>query len=820
MPAAENSANSEPNAQPLVGVLLAFSVGIVADRYVPLPVPTWLLVGFLGSLVFLLLRRKSQATATLALVVGFAAVGAARHHLRWNLCDDADLSLRAKERQEPVCLRVYALTTPRRMPAPPHDPMRSIPAGSRTVAEVRIERMRDGRRWNRAAGKATMLVDGHLLGVHAGDRLDVFGFVALPSAARNPGEFDFRLHNRADGKLSVLNVPGPDCVTVVERSSRIAPVRLLADLQGLGQRQLDSRLSEDQRALAAALLLGQRDQTGPARAEPFFTTGLLHLLVVSGLHVGILATTLYLLFQFSALPRRGALISVALLVVLYSQVTGGQPPALRAAVLFVIYCTAKFLGRRAIGFNALAAAALIVLALNPADLFRTAPQLSFLAVAVLTWFGNSWPARQTLDPLARLIANTRPWPHRAARRLGVVVWQMTLAGALVWVITLPLALNRFHLLSPAAIGLNPLLWPILVVALVSGFVVLSCGWLLPPLADLAAGVCEFSLGGLNQMVRMTQQLPGSHTWTPGPEPWWLIGFYGGLGLLALVPNLRPPRRWAIAILAAWCAVGFGVGALRGSGDELTLTFISLDHGCCAIAELPGGETILYDAGRLGSPEPAIRATSAYLWSRGKSRIDAVILSHSDADHYNALPGLLKRFHVAHVYVSPTMFENPNASLEALRTAIVEQGIPISEIWQNDRLRTAGRAELEILHPPRQGVLGSDNANSIVLKIDYQGRRCLLPGDLESPGLDDVIAEAALDCDLLMAPHHGSRNSDPPGFSAWCSPEWVVISSGYRHDVEQVEAAFADAGAQVRSTWRDGAVQATIRDGEIQVRTFR
>ena len=115
----------------------------------------------------------------------------------------------------------------------------------------------------------------------------------------------------------------------------------------------------------------------------------------------------------------------------------------------------------------------------------------------------------------------------------------------------------------------------------------------------------------------------------------------------------------------------------------------------------------------------------------------------------------------------------------MRSAIDRAGVPLDEVWSGDRLRSGGGARIEVLHPPRGGVLGSDNANSIVLAIEYQGRRLLLTGDLESPGLDDVMAEEPYDCDVLLAPHHGSASSDPPGFAAWSTPEWTVVSGGRR-----------------------------------------
>jgi competence protein ComEC len=95
-----------------------------------------------------------------------------------------------------------------------------------------------------------------------------------------------------------------------------------------------------------------------------------------------------------------------------------------------------------------------------------------------------------------------------------------------------------------------------------------------------------------------------------------------------------------------------------------------------------------------------------------------------------------------------------------------------------------------------------------LAVEYAGRRILLPGDLESPGLEDVIAEAPYNCDLLLAPHHGSRRSDPPGFAAWSTPNWVVVSGG-GDDVEPVRRAYTRAGANVLATTETGTISFRI-----------
>jgi competence protein ComEC len=222
------------------------------------------------------------------------------------------------------------------------------------------------------------------------------------------------------------------------------------------------------------------------------------------------------------------------------------------------------------------------------------------------------------------------------------------------------------------------------------------------------------------------------------------------------------------LTATWFAVGFAftVGPLArwdaNRGQQLACTFIAVGHGTSVLIELPDGKALLYDGGSLGSSRFAVQPIAATLWSRGITHLDAIIISHADADHYNAVPGVLERFSADVVYVSPVMFRDSTPALEALRDAIRASGVPLRELHTTVRLDGGDNVELEVLHPPSQGVLGSDNSNSIVLRIGYRDRTILLPGDLETPGLEAVMAELPVDCDIVMAPHHGSLRSDPLG----------------------------------------------------------
>jgi competence protein ComEC len=736
------------------------------------------------------------------------------------LFDADEIGLAAPRVPGPAAMTARALSGPRRIPTPPGDPLRAIPVPERTRLEIEVLAIRDGDAWRPASGRASLVVDGYAGDVQAGDRLRVFARLGAFEAPSNPGEFDYAAHARSARRLCFASCEFPECLAVDEVRPRWRPAGLVDLLRTRGDALLWQNLGAAHYGLASAMFLGSREELDPELEQAFVETGTIHLLVVSGLNVGILAGFLLLVMRIGCVPRAWALCVVAIACVLYAAATDGQPPVVRATVMVLVGSLAMLVAREPLGFNSLAAAGIVVLALAPAELFQAGTQLSFLSVGVLVFLADRRGDKDEIDPLDRLIAATRPWPRRALGRAGRVLWQAAVASTLIWLVIFPLVMARFHLVSPSAVWLGPLVAAPVTLAMASGFGVFMAGWLVPPLGMLLGAVCDLNLAVLQTSVETARRLPGSHFWVAGPGNWWLVGFYGALACWALVPRLRPARRWGVALVVGWAAVGLLAALARPRGEQLECTFLSVGHGTAVVVELPGGQTLLYDAGRLGSPAGAARIVSGFLWSRGITHLDAVVISHADLDHYNAVPALVEQFSVGAVYVSPVMFEGRGAALAALQGALVKCGAPVRAVWSGDRLESAPGVQIEVLHPPRRGVLGSDNANSIVLAIEHAGRRLLLAGDLESPGLDDLLAELPYDCDVVMAPHHGSAASDPPGFAAWSRPEWTIVSGGASDRVSAVQEAYAARGSRVLHTADCGAVRVLIADGALSVGSWR
>ena len=748
MPAADSARHKLAPTRPLLLAMLAWAAGILADRYGDVPLAVWWWSATALLLVAVVFRHlgKPQGFAT-GLLLAILCVGGSWHHLHWNFVAHDSLGRFAREASRPACVEGVAVNRMMWSPAPTPDPLRAMPVGPMGEVLVRVTRVRDGQHWRETSGHCRLRVAGGLVDVTAGDRLRVFALLGKTPPALNPGQYDWARAERRAGRYCDLYCRAPECISVVEAAA-VSPISRWIDLaRQRCEWRLTKYVGEENSDLALAVLLGERERLEDTTTDAFLETGTVHLLVVSGLHVGMLAFVIWAVVSSGFLSRRWGLVITALLVIAYAAIAGGRPPVIRATVLILLGLGSLWFARRATMTNLLAVAALVVLIYNPSELFRGGTQLSFLCVAVLAGFGRvidrrragEGQADQQAAPrrLKRLIHENAPGYQQALRWGTTKIGQLTLASFLVWVIAAPLVAYHFHIATPIGVAITPIIWPLIAGALITGFSICAVGWLLPPLGELLGAICSWCLGTTEFIVKEAIQLDVGSLYCPGPALWWLWGFYVGLAVLTLIPSLHIRWPWQLSLAAMWIACGLAVSASRSNEDRLHCTFLAMGHGTCVVLELPGNQTILYDAGSLGSPQGASRTVAGYLWSRGITHIDAIVLSHADIDHYNALPELLERFSINEVYVSPQMFDpgSPSGQLTApqyLRKKIEQAEVPIREVWRNDRLKVAHPAvQIDLLHPPRAGVEGSDNANSILLRVRYAGRTILLPGDLES-----------------------------------------------------------------------------------------
>lgn len=814
---------------PFVFLLAAASGGIVIDRCGEYSAVAWWIGGCSCLLVWRNLRRatkKSRAGAWL-LLLSTALLFASWHHRQWQLFAVDELG-RAAPADEfgrlPVCVRGEVLDRPRCLPTEPtssSSSSKAAPATDRTRFQLRVNRLWCVGGWRAASGVTQVTVEGAPPDIRLGDEVQVWALLERVRGPANPGQVDWRRYFRSQRQLCVLRAGHPACVKLL-RPATAHPRYWLGRLRAQGESVLAEHLDPRRHGLAVAILLGTQGTLTRQQTEAFFRTGTVHVLSISGLHVGILAWALLAAARAHWLPRGVALAGVALLVGGYAALTEGHAPVVRAAVLVHVVCLSWWTHRRPAAFNSLAAAAIVVLARNPTDLFQTGAQLSFVAVATLAGLGPHLIVRPPTDPLERLVWRTRRWPWRAARWLAQHLAQMIAASLGVWLVTLPLIQHQFHLVSPVAVLMNVLLWGPVALALFSGFGVLLCHALCPPAAHLCAVCCDLNLAVLQAGVERAAHWPAAYAWIPSPGPVWTLGYYLVIGPLLTLRSRRSVC-WGWATTAtAWALVT--AVCLHGSGiappTQLRATFLSVGHGTCVLLEMPAGYNLLYDCGRRGPPESATDSVARYLWWRRIRHIDAIVLSHADADHYNLLHGLLERFRVGCVYVPPDLWDQPSLSLAAVRQDILSHGVPMREVRMRDELPAPPGCRLRVLHPSGESLhTATDNAQSLVLTVHCNSSTLLLPGDLEKQGLDRLLQQPPPAADLIMAPHHGTPTSEPQRLLAWSPAPWMVVSGQDARDLRRLRSRLACAGVGLWHTAHHGAVFVTVSNGRLRVDSF-
>jgi competence protein ComEC len=671
-----------------------------------------------------------------------------------------------------------------------------------------------------------LAIDGKITDCFPGDVVEVYGQWRLPSKPSNPGQFNQAKRFAELGYSAQSRTDSGEQIKRVGVSNRWRLDRLLAQVSGHALRAIEQHVILRQSELTAALVLGQREQAEWRLQEELLATGSIHMLSISGMHIEMVALAMLLVGSYFQLPRKPLLAVVCVMVIAYALLCGGNPPVARATLMLTGLCVAKWNGWRFSSLNFLAFAGFLLILYRPSVVFEAGTQLSFMAVAVLILSARG-PARRQ-PPLEKLIDSKSSAASRNLRAMAVWAREMLRTSFWVWFITAPLVWSTFHVVSPIAILLNLLLWLPMLVALIAGLGLVVFGWL-PPVAWPLGVACGLSLWIVDVLVGWGELVPTGHFWLRSPPAWWLFGFYA-VGIVTSASHgvkRASSRRRLILVLGAWFALGVLIRPTEDAISRWTgpterkfcLTFIDVGHGTNILMETPDQNFWMYDAGRLGDHQRSYQVMVDALWAMQIPRLDGFVLSHADSDHYNGLSGIAKRFQIKNLYSTEQVFQHSSPLLKENLDAAKTNGAKF-KAWRKGDYHYGADWSFLVMHPPSQGVEGTDNANSLCLMLEYAGRRVLLPGDLEPPGMQLLVAQDKTKVDVLMAPHHGSLNSKSDSLLAGCDPKMIVISGSHRAVSPRVLSSFAADDRKVFVTVRDHAIRIEIdSQGDIVVKQW-
>ena len=633
--------------------------------------------------------------------------------------------------------------------------------------------------------------------LHPGNVVAVSGTYYKGRGQRNPGEFDYNNYLFSKNITGILYVNQKSDITLHDKRANI-----FSDLIFQVRKFIDSKFTElhskETAALLRGLLLADRGEIDYETKTQFINSGVIHVLAVSGLHVGFIAIIFYFLFGRFGIILRSVLTIAGLII--FMLITGVPPSVFRATLMAVVIIIGFATNRSTNLFNSLAIAALILLLINPNELFLPGFQLSFSAVLAI---GAIYP----------LIEKGIKKLHIENKIVKYIILFMGVSFS-AQLGTLPLTLIYFGKVSVIALFTNLLVIPAIGVIIGIAFFTLIIGLISPFIAAYYALANELITTLMFKLVAFTGDLDFSHILIRGYSFLDALIFYFFLILMVYyLPRFRSVTAAVIIIFLSVVNI-YLISSIDDkellAENKLSILMIDVGQGDSFLVKFPNNKTALIDAGNVtmnyDNGERVVMPLLEYL---GINKIDYGIVSHIDTDHYAGFISLILNDKIKEIY-------KPGIDTSSIKDIKFEKflkqfKIPVS--YYNTQVLQTGNSKVYILNNNNyfSGDNISSNERSGIIKIVYGNSSIIFTGDAgkETEYIYTSVYKKFLDSDVLKVGHHGSESSTSVEFLNYVSPKISLISAGiknsYGHPVIDVLNRIQKSGSQIFRTDKEGAV---------------
>ena len=664
-----------------------------------------------------------------------------------------------------------------------------------------------------------------------GSKLRVFCSLEPFHTPTNPHEFasDLKLqtttHTEATGFIHsrfdyyILSKPKQNIISQMGHALQSIHQSLLT--------LLDSAIDEgNARGFVEAVVLGDRSDMDKETLNDFTTSGVAHILAVSGFNVAIVSLVVAQLLRIFGIYWLRTRISITMLMVLlYSAIVGFQPSVVRALLMIELYLLAKLLERKPDPLNIVMSAAAINLLLRPQDLFDVGFQLSYAGVLgmILITPKIRWILLPETDHSQSLKTKSRHPQWRKILEASALSIGASIASY-------PVIASHFYRISFIGLVANIPLIPLSAIITALGFLLLPItaisGWLGHLYGDATAYLSDLLL----LLTKLSAHVPSAAHAAASPS--WI---FLTLLALAVVFCLRSPTRprflgrltisLSCFFVLSTLGVPFSNSVLAKNEGKLQVLFFDVGQGDCILLHAPSGKSYFVDFGRVDlNGNAAIERTAIpFLRAEDITRIAGGFISHMHTDHFGGAPALLKSCSIGSLMTSGERVGDRTARL--LDTLSREQHTQLRVLSRSDTLHLDKDITLYVLHPDRHVLeqkltaYGQNiHSGMLAFKLVYSNTSFLFLGDVERSEEESMLENYAnlLHSNVVKVAHHGSLTSSSKEFVAATHPDYAVISVGehnhFGHPSPVIVKRWMTNGADVCRTDLDGALL-FVSDGD-------
>ena len=576
--------------------------------------------------------------------------------------------------------------------------------------------------------------------------------------------------------------------------------------------------SKQASGLLHAIILGNRDYLSHEIKEQFVAAGVSHLLAISGLHMGMIAMTAFLFFRY--LFRRNeiiclygwsdfcAAIPAFIMMTVYFTISGMSPSAQRAYIMITVFLCAQVFSKEQIALNTLYLAGSLILIWDIHSFTSISFQMSFCAVFfIITGF-------QRLPDHWKFVSKYKSIQYFV---------HMILCSVLAIMATSPLALHYFYQTSFMGLITNVFAIPVigfivLPFTLLSVFLVFIWEAFAIQMIALIGYVCDAFIMLINNINDVAQLFNCT-----GHLNYLELFVWYALLITCLIKLKTKIRYVLLSIILLIITIDVAYWTYqRYFHSDLRITVLDVGLGNAALVDFPGGKCMMVDGGGLSSSfDMGQNVIAPYLWKHKIQSLDTLILTHPDLDHLQGLIFLAQNFNVKNAW---TNGDNKQTFLfDTWKKTLKDMNINTLQISAGCE-KKIGDVKILFFNPPAKNTFEDTNNNSFVFQMQFQKNNFLFTGDIEKEA-EALLCKTycnALQSDLLMCPHHGSRSSSSLAFIHCVHPKHVFVSaSGYnRHHLpnRNIIKRYAKAGSKVFSTGRDGAIMIRLSEESVQINT--